>query len=67
MARERRRFERLFQVVETAFFLYDPDAAFGVDGDARRVIPAVFQTAQAVNEKFGGFAFPCISYDTAHK
>ncbi len=55
-----------FQICQTAFLLFDGNRAFVIDGDTSRVIAAIFEASQPINQKAGRFAAAHITYNTTH-
>ena len=56
-----------FQLLDAAHFLHDLEAVAVEHGDAARVIAAVFETAQALQQKRLGFLVSEIGDDSTHK
>ena len=63
---ERMRLQCGFQICQTTFFLFDRDRTFVIDGDASRIIAAIFEASQPIDQKTGRFAAAHITYNTTH-
>ena len=57
----------LHQLRKLALRFHDLDAAVLDDRDAGRIVPAIFQTAQAVKQDRDGLPVPDIPHDAAHR
>ena len=66
VARDRRLGQPGRQVAQLADVAADGDAAVLDDGDARRIVAAIFQPAQPVHDDLGGVARADVANDAAH-